>query len=156
MSWIDKVKVYFGLSDDFDELYDDQVDHQLDDYDEMPHDDNPTVKKIQRSERFDRKAVVRSINSPQIKMTVIEPRSFNDAQRLADKFKNNIPVIINLQSTESELAKRLIDFSSGLTYGLNGGMQKVADKVFLLTPHTMEVSAEEKQKIQESGFFNQL
>jgi cell division inhibitor SepF len=87
---------------------------------------------------------------------LILPRGFNDAQQIADKFKESIPVILNLQATDSELSKRLIDFSSGLTYALNGGMQRVADKVFLLTPRNVEVSAEERARLLErGGFFNQ-
>ena len=73
----------------------------------------------------------------------------------ADKFKQDIPVILNLQTTDAELAKRLIDFTSGLTYALGGGMQKIADKTFLLTPRNVEVSAEEKARLVEKGFFNQ-
>ena len=74
---------------------------------------------------------------------------------MADKFKQDVPVILNLQTTDSELAKRLIDFTSGLTYALGGGMQKIADKTFLLTPRNVEVSAEEKARLVEKGFFNQ-
>ena len=84
------------------------------------------------------------------------PRSFNDAQQIADKFKESIPVILNLQGSDSELSKRLIDFASGLTYALEGGMQRVADKVFLLTPRNVEVCAEERARLLEGGaFFNQ-
>ena len=84
------------------------------------------------------------------------PRSFNDAQQIADKFKDGIPVILNLQGCDQELSKRLIDFTSGLTYALDGGMQRVADKVFLLTPRNVEVSAEERARLLErGGFFNQ-
>jgi cell division inhibitor SepF len=87
---------------------------------------------------------------------LVIPRSFNDAQQIADKFKESIPVILNLQGADQELAKRLIDFASGLTYALNGGMQRVADKVFLLTPRNVEVSAQERARLLESGaFFNQ-
>jgi len=87
---------------------------------------------------------------------LVLPRSFNDAQQIADRFKEGVPVILNLQGSDQELAKRLIDFGSGLTYALDGGMQRVADKVFLLTPRNVEVSAEERAKILErGGFFNQ-
>ena len=79
-----------------------------------------------------------------MKVHLVLPRSFNDAQQIADKFKQGIPVILNLQSADTELSKRLIDFASGLTYALNGGMQRVADKVFLLTPRNVEVSAEQR------------
>jgi cell division inhibitor SepF len=87
---------------------------------------------------------------------LVLPRSFNDAQQIADKFKESIPVILNLQGADVELSKRLIDFASGLTYALNGGLQRVADKVFLLTPRNVEVSAEERARLLErGGFFNQ-
>ena len=91
-----------------------------------------------------------------VRVHLVVPRSFNDAQQIADKFKDAIPVILNLQSTDSDLSKRLIDFASGLTYALDGGMQRVADKVFLLTPRNVEVSAEERARLLErGGFFNQ-
>jgi cell division inhibitor SepF len=88
-------------------------------------------------------------------MHVVTPRSFNDAQQVADEFKRSKPVIINLQSTDRELSKRLIDFSSGMTYALGGGMQRISQGIFLLTPQNVEVSAEEKARILEGGFFNQ-
>jgi cell division inhibitor SepF len=87
---------------------------------------------------------------------LVLPRSFNDAQQIADKFKQGVPVIVNLQNADQDLSKRLVDFASGLTYALNGSMQRVADKVFLLTPHNVQVSAEERARVLESGgFFNQ-
>ena len=84
-------------------------------------------------------------------MHLVVPRSFNDAQQIADKFKDSVPVILNLQGTEQDLSKRLIDFASGLTYALDGGMQRVADKVFLLTPRNVEVSAEWRAPLRERG-----
>jgi cell division inhibitor SepF len=94
--------------------------------------------------------------APSVKVHLVLPRSFNDAQQIADRFKQAIPVILNLQSSDQELSKRLIDFASGLTYALDGGMQRIADKVFLLTPRNVEVSAEERARLLErGGFFNQ-
>ncbi|MDP8911140.1 MAG: cell division protein SepF, partial [Actinomycetota bacterium] len=94
--------------------------------------------------------------APSVRVHLVLPRSFNDAQQIADKFKDGVPVILNLQASDQELAKRLIDFASGLTYALDGGMQRVADKVFLLTPRNVEVSAEERARLLErGGFFNQ-
>jgi cell division inhibitor SepF len=91
-----------------------------------------------------------------VKVHLVLPRSFNDAQQIADRFKEGVPVILNLQGSDQELSKRLIDFASGLTYALDGGMQRVADKVFLLTPRNVEVSAEERARLLErGGFFNQ-
>jgi cell division inhibitor SepF len=93
--------------------------------------------------------------APASRVHLVVPRSFNDAQQLADRFKAGIPVILNLQGTDAELSKRLIDFASGLTYALNGGMQRVADKVFLLTPQNVQVSAEERAKLLDrKGFFS--
>ena len=92
---------------------------------------------------------------PNVQVHLVVPRSFNDAQQIADKFKSGVPVIINLQGADQELSKRLIDFASGLTYALDGGMQRVADKVFLLTPRNVEVSAEERARLVERGFYNQ-
>jgi cell division inhibitor SepF len=90
-----------------------------------------------------------------VRVHLVVPRSFNDAQSIADKFKESVPVIVNLQGTDVELSKRLIDFSSGLTYALSGSMQRVADKVFLLTPRNVEVSAEERARLIDRGFYNQ-
>ena len=91
----------------------------------------------------------------QVRVHLVVPKNFNDAQQIADKFKDSIPVILNLQGADQELSKRLIDFTSGLTYALDGGMQRVADKVFLLTPRNVQVSAEERARLIERGFFNQ-
>lgn len=90
-----------------------------------------------------------------VRVHLVIPKSFNDAQQVADKFKQAIPVVLNLQATENDLAKRLIDFASGLTYALDGGMQRIAHKVFMLTPRNVQISAEEKAELIEKGFFNQ-
>ena len=97
----------------------------------------------------------RSGNGGDLQVHLVVPRSFNDAQQIADQYKDQIPVILNLQQTDADLSKRLIDFASGLTYALDGGMQRIADKVFLLTPRNVEVSAEERARLIEKGFFNQ-
>ena len=93
--------------------------------------------------------------SGDVRVHFVAPKNFNDVQDVADHFKDAIPVILNLQGTDTDLSKRLIDFSSGLTYALDGGMQRIADKVFLLTPRNVEVSAEEKARLIDKGFFNQ-
>ena len=102
--------------------------------------------------------VLRSISNgrgEQVRVHLVIPKNFNDAQQIADKFKDTVPVILNLQGADTDLSKRLIDFASGLTYALDGGMQRIADKVFLLTPRNVEVSAEERARLLEKGFFNQ-
>jgi cell division inhibitor SepF len=104
-----------------------------------------------------RQSRLRSVETPApAKVHLVVPRSFNDAQQIADRFKASIPVIINLQSADTDLSKRLIDFASGLTYALDGSMQRVADKVFLLTPRNVELSAEERARaLERGGFYNQ-
>jgi cell division inhibitor SepF len=91
----------------------------------------------------------------EVQVHLVIPRNFNDAQQVADQFKRSVPVILNLQTTDHELSKRMIDFCSGLTYALDGGMQRIAEKIFLLTPRNVEVSAEEKARLIDKGFFNQ-
>jgi len=82
---------------------------------------------------------------------IVAPGSFNDAQEIGDKLKASQPVIVNLQSSDADLRRRLIDFASGLTYGVGGAMERVAKEVFLLTPSNVEISAEEKRRLQERG-----
>jgi cell division inhibitor SepF len=107
--------------------------------------------------RRERSSRLRSVSAPApAKVHLVQPRAFNDAKQIADRFKAQIPVIINLQSADTELSKRLIDFASGLTYALDGSMQRVADRVFLLTPRDVELSAEERARAMErGGFYNQ-
>jgi cell division inhibitor SepF len=100
-------------------------------------------------------AASRNANGRDVRVHLVIPKSFNDAQDVADKFKETIPVILNLQGSDTDLSKRLIDFASGLTYALDGGMQRIADKVFLLTPRNVELSSEERARLIEKGFFNQ-
>ena len=130
-----------------------QARQDFDDWtDPEPEEEAPrTPTQRQRQRRAD--GVVRAV--PTVQVHLVIPRSFNDAQQIADRFKGSMPVILNLQGADQELSKRLIDFTSGLTYGLDGGMQRVGDKVFLLTPRNVEVSAEERQRMIERGFFNQ-
>ncbi len=90
-----------------------------------------------------------------VQVHLVIPRNFNDAQQVADQFKRTVPVILNLQTADHELSKRMIDFCSGLTYALDGGMQRIAEKMFLLTPRNVEVSAEEKARLIDQGFFHQ-
>jgi len=177
-----KTLVYFGLADE-DEDYDDETLTAQPDI-ESTYKERANVRKIEQSGRrrqsteFDdiyseeeyrgqkggsssgRSASVRplptAVEQPPVRVHLVMPKNFNDAQIIADKFKSDIPVILNLQTSETELAKRLIDFASGLTYALDGGMQRVADKVFMLTPKNVEVSAEERQRLLEKGFFNQF
>jgi cell division inhibitor SepF len=171
--------VYFGIAEEDDEW--DEDGYVTEEELERTYSERPNVRRLtpRRRQEFDdwtdpeadaRTAVIRSSRGrradvapmpgptpvPSVRVHLVVPRSFNDAQQIADKFKDAIPVILNLQGSDQELSKRLIDFTSGLTYALDGGMQRVADKVFLLTPRNVEVSAEERARLLESGgFFNQ-
>jgi len=116
--------------------------------DEWTADETPQERQPTRLRRVD--------PGPPAKVHLVVPRSFNDAQQIADRFKSQIPVILNLQNADTDLSKRLIDFASGLTYALDGSMQRVADKVFLLTPRNVELSAEERARaLERGGFYNQ-
>jgi cell division inhibitor SepF len=170
--------VYFGLAED--EEYDDEVEGYAEPEEELQdsYRERPNVRRLtsrRRRDDFDdifadeppaerRTASLRPVGGGRgngrgdggdVRVHFVAPRTFNDVQDVADKFKDAIPVILNLQGTDTDLSKRLIDFSSGLTYALDGGMQRIADKVFLLTPRNVEVSAEERARLVEKGFFNQ-
>jgi cell division inhibitor SepF len=101
-----------------------------------------------------RSAVVRPIQPMQsAKVHVVAPSQFQDAQEIGDRLKANQPVIVNLQGADRDLSRRMVDFCSGATYALGGAMDKVARDVFLLTPSNVEVSAEEKRRLQERGLY---
>jgi cell division inhibitor SepF len=100
-----------------------------------------------------RASAVKPIPMPATRVHVMDPKGFNDAQEVGDRLKNGQPVILNLQGVDRELQRRLIDFASGLAYALNGTMSKAADQVFLLTPSNVEVSEEEKERLQARGLY---
>ncbi len=170
-SW-HRALVYFGLAEEHDhgpEYEDDFPDE--DEFDSRRDSGQvrrlPTSRRARRDEIDDifaddepvsssRTRVLRPVGEDSdVKVHLVIPRNFNDAQQVADQFKRSVPVILNLQTTDHELSKRMIDFCSGLTYALEGGMQRIAEKIFLLTPRNVEVSAEEKARLLDKGFFNQ-
>ncbi len=168
--------VYFGLAEDRDAYEEQEVDarepeavledryrerpnvrrlstrRRRDEIDDIFADDSPTESRTRSLRPVESAGNGRRESS---RVHLVIPKSFNDAQDIADKFKDSIPVIVNLQGIDRDLSKRLVDFASGLTYALDGGMQQIADKVFLLTPRNVEVSAEERARLIEKGFFNQ-
>jgi cell division inhibitor SepF len=172
--------VYFGIAEEDEDYYDEEL-YTPEETLEQTYRERPNVRRLtprRRTNEFDdwtesesnqraaaqpraprpttRPHIEAVPNPNSVRVHLVLPRSFNDAQQIADKFKQGIPVILNLQSADTELSKRLIDFASGLTYALNGGMQRVADKVFLLTPRNVEVSAEQRaQLLERGGFYNQ-
>ena len=92
-----------------------------------------------------------SAESAGAKVHVVAPARFGDAQEIANRLMNNQPVIVNLQNADRDLQRRMIDFCSGVTYALAGGMERVADEVFLLTPSNVKVSEEERQRLADHG-----
>ncbi len=168
-----RVAVYFGIADDETDYDEDET---LAPHEELErsYQDRPNVRKLdgargrneyddifadeprRRSQPAPAVRAIEPARPTRVEVHLVIPKNFNDAQQIADKFKVDVPVIINLQGSETELAKRLIDFCSGLTYALDGGMQRVGDKIFLLTPRNVEVSAEERARLIEKGFFNQF
>ncbi len=165
--------VYFGLAEDREPSTDEEEAYQPEAELEDRYRERPNVRRMpnrRRGSDFDeifadddapssRTAQLRPVqggrNGRDVRVHLVVPKSFNDAQQVADRFKDTVPVILNLQGADTDLSKRLIDFASGLTYALDGGMQRIADKVFMLTPRNVEISAEERARLIEKGFFNQ-
>lgn len=92
---------------------------------------------------------------PSGKVHITDPTTFNDVEEVGDQFRNGVPVIMNLAEASEPTAKRLLDFASGLIYGLDGRIERVGERVFLLTPSGTDVSSEERRRLSERGFFNQ-
>jgi len=89
------------------------------------------------------------------KISTFQPVAYNDIQKIGERYREGFPVIMNLTEMDDKSAMRLIDFASGLIFGMHGSIEKVTNKVFLLSPSNVEVSAEDKARIREGGFFNQ-
>ena len=167
-----KVAVYLGLVEDRDR-YDEQYDDYDDDYVEEFEDDagdevhDPEPRPSERRERehtatvaslADRRpmtAVRRNTAPRDARITTLHPRTYNDARTLGEHFRDGIPVIMNLSEMDDVDAKRLVDFSAGLIFGLHGSIDRITAKVFLLTPADVQVTAEDKARIAGGAFFNQ-
>jgi cell division inhibitor SepF len=178
MSVMRKAMVYLGLVDD-EEFYADDDAYYADDeapYEEeraparrrehavvaapaATHEAGGPVTVIRTPRREEAPApsratsMVKPVPMPATRVHVMEPKGFNDAQEVGDRLKAGQPVILNLQAVDRDLQRRLIDFSSGLAYALNGTMSKAAEQVFLLTPSNVEVSEEEKERLQARGLY---
>ena len=150
MGFCKKTLVYLDLVDE-DEL--DETD-EFGNYIENEVEEPPAIRTIKRDEL----ASVRPVPSQTLgQVHVVEPRSFDsDAQEIGDKLKAAVPVIMNLQGVEEDLFKRLTAFASGLAYGLDGSMQRLAPRVYLVTPANVEVSAEDRRRLVERGVFDEL
>jgi cell division inhibitor SepF len=161
-----KVGVYLGLledSDRFDDEYDD------DQTPEPVHEQPRPVAKPVREERgaspvaslSERRrpapapAPAAPVMTELSRITTLHPRNYNEARTIGEHFREGIPVIMNLSEMDDNDAKRLVDFSAGLVFAVRGSIERVTNKVFLLSPPNVSVAAEDKQRIAEGGFFNQ-
>lgn len=116
-------------------------------------DEDVVVRRLDQSDDVgSASGTVRPVPVQRTKPKALSPQSFGDAKILADDFKRAVPVIMNLQGLDRDLARRLIDFASGVCYSLGGSMEKMAPQVFLLTPRSVEVSDEDRRRIEERGF----
>jgi cell division inhibitor SepF len=159
-----KMAVYLGLVE-----HDDQY-REYDEYDEEYADDRTRpLRAVRDGEVIDessapparsndvRAAPVRAAaqSSPDYRITTLHPRTYNDARALGEAFRDGTPVIMNLTEMDDTDAKRIVDFSAGLVFGLHGSIERVTQKVFLLSPDNVVVTAEDKQRMVQGGFFNQ-
>jgi cell division inhibitor SepF len=172
-----KTAVYLGLVDDEEQRYDDEYDEVDEQRRRYPpgqparddaHARPETGRETRRFEegrvtginaaapRRGATAVVAPDNAADpYRITTLHPRTYNEARTIGEHFRDGTPVIMNLSDMDDADAKRLVDFSAGLIFGLRGSIERVTAKVFLLTPANIEVTAEDKARIAEGGFFNQ-
>jgi cell division inhibitor SepF len=166
-----KVAVYLGLvedqgryEDDYgDEQYDDRVDDYAEPVPEPAHGTAPEPENWGRERSAtvatlaDRRPVsVATVARPDMaRIVTLHPRTYNEARTLGEHFRDGTPVIMNLSEMDDVDAKRLVDFSAGLIFGLRGDIERVTAKVFLLSPPDVTVTAEDKARIASGGFFNQ-
>lgn len=155
-----RIGAYLGLIEEYDDEYADLPEEPVGARATEPVTPEPTnVRRIApaRPEPSAEAAGARpSVQPvPSSKVHLIDPTTFNDVEEVGDRFRNGIPVIMNLAGASEPTAKRLLDFASGLIYGLDGRIERVGDRVFLLTPLGTDVSTEERRRLSERGFFNQ-
>lgn len=154
-----KTMLYLGLADDREgQEYDDSyTDEYVDDYTEheeapaMAHDFPAQVTPINRAVR----EAVAAPSGDLRRITTVHPRSYNDARVIGEAFRSGTPVIMNLTDMDDADAKRLVDFSAGLIFGLRGAIERVTNKVFLLSPENVEVTGEEHDDRSRTSLFNQ-
>ncbi len=163
-----KMAVYLGLVEDdhrFDDQYADEYDDGYDDgYDEygaelVQDDEDRLDSRLPDapvgSRASDRRPAAQVQTTDLARITTLHPRTYNEARTIGEHFREGTPVIMNLTEMVDSDAKRLVDFSAGLIFGLRGSIERVTNKVFLLSPANVEVAAEDKARIAERGFFNQ-
>ena len=159
-----KMAVYLGLVED-DHRYQDKYDSygEYDEYEEPDLPEGPDEPDARSGSRDDygsyQPTEWRAEHAPQMtdlaRITTLHPRTYNEARTIGEHFRDGTPVIMNLTEMVDSDAKRLVDFAAGLIFGLRGSIERVTNKVFLLSPANVEVTAEDKARIAERGFFNQ-
>jgi cell division inhibitor SepF len=164
-----KMAVYLGLVDEGEPRYDD-YDDQMDEYDRAvqqqtgrrtaesaaPASSAPTVTRVDRmDDRAPTRAVPVAAAPEQYRITTLHPRSYNDAKTIGLEYREGTPVIMNLTEMDDADAKRLVDFAAGLVFGKRGQIERITNKVFLLSPANVDVSDQARASIAEGGFFNQ-
>ena len=154
-----KMAVYLGLVED-DHQYEDQYqDEYGDEYDEygaeLVTEDDRLDPHAPDARTGDRRPAGSVQTTDLARITTLHPRTYNEARTIGEHFREGTPVIMNLTEMVDSDAKRLVDFSAGLIFGLRGSIERVTNKVFLLSPANVEVAAEDKARIAERGFFNQ-
>ena len=156
--------VYLGLVED-DHRYQDKYDsyEEYEDYEDQADRPEPPDEAETHAGREEYggypPADWRAEHVPQptdlARITTLHPRTYNEARTIGEHFREGTPVIMNLTEMVDSDAKRLVDFAAGLIFGLRGSIERVTNKVFLLSPVNVEVTAEDKARIAERGFFNQ-
>jgi len=153
-----KMAVYLGLVED-DRRYQDSYDDygEYDEYDEQAEPAEATQVRADYG-GYVTEQPVEPVPPRQVELariTTLHPRTYNEARTIGEHFREGTPVIMNLTEMVDSDARRLVDFAAGLIFGLRGSIDKVTNKVFLLSPANVEVTAEDKARIAERGFFNQ-
>ena len=156
-----KMAVYLGLVED-DRRYAENYEayDEYDDYDEPADAAEPAAAESARADYagYPTDHRIETVSPQQVELariTTLHPRTYNEARNIGEHFRDGTPVIMNLTEMVDSDARRLVDFAAGLIFGLRGSIDKVTNKVFLLSPANVEVTAEDKARIAERGFFNQ-
>jgi cell division inhibitor SepF len=154
-----KMAVYLGLVED-DRRYQDNYDayDEYDEYDEPAEVTEQAPLRVPEYGGYVAEHPIEVVPSRQVELariTTLHPRTYNEARTIGEHFREGTPVIMNLTEMVDSDARRLVDFAAGLIFGLRGSIDKVTNKVFLLSPANVEVTAEDKARIAERGFFNQ-
>jgi cell division inhibitor SepF len=151
-----KMGVYLGLLEDterYDEEYFEEYDERGADVERADTSRPAPVANI--AERRRPQPGPTGVVAELSRITTLHPRTYNEARTIGENFREGIPVIMNLSEMDDADAKRLVDFAAGLIFGMRGSIERVTNKVFLLSPPNVSVTAEDKQRIAEGGFFNQ-